>query len=87
MPGLSNEEGDHIMVCVSGGKDSATLLHLLTLMQEKLHIHFRLTAVHVKQEQRGYKKYHSSGPVVTGLTKIDYLLLWLILSLSTRTRV
>ena len=30
------EEGDHIMVCVSAGKDSATLLHLLTLMQEKL---------------------------------------------------
>jgi tRNA 2-thiocytidine biosynthesis protein TtcA len=48
------EEGDHIMVCVSGGKDSATLLHLLVLMRQKLRIKFRLTAVHVNQNQPGY---------------------------------
>ena len=48
------QEGDHIMVCASGGKDSATLLHLLTLMQAKLRINFRITAVHVNQNQPGY---------------------------------
>lgn len=50
------EDGDHIMVCVSGGKDSATLLHLLTLMQAKIlpATRFRITAVHVNQNQPGY---------------------------------
>jgi len=57
------EDGDHIMVCVSGGKDSATLLHLLLLLQEKLKTsspkegggaRFDLTVVHVDQKQPGY---------------------------------
>lgn len=43
------------MVCVSGGKDSASLWHLLVLMQLKLRIpQLRLTAVHVNQNQPGY---------------------------------
>ena len=48
------EDGDHLMVCVSGGKDSATLLHLLTVLQQKLPISFGVTAVHVNQNQPGY---------------------------------
>ena len=42
------------MVCVSGGKDSATLLYLLLLLQEKLPVNFDITAVHVDQKQPGY---------------------------------
>lgn len=46
--------GDHIMVCVSGGKDSAVMLYLLRMLQEQLPIEFTLTAVHVNQHQPGY---------------------------------
>lgn len=48
------EDGDHIMVCVSGGKDSAVMLYLLKLLQEKLPVNFEMTAVHVDQHQPGY---------------------------------
>lgn len=51
------EDGDHIMVAVSGGKDSATMLHLLMNIQQKLkqaNINFDITAVHLNQMQPGY---------------------------------
>lgn len=48
------EDGDHIMVCVSGGKDSAVMLYLLLLLQKQLNVQFQLTAVHVDQHQPGY---------------------------------
>lgn len=51
------QDRDHIMVCVSGGKDSATLLILLRMIQEQLRpigVDFQLTAVHVDQKQPGY---------------------------------
>lgn len=51
------EDGDHIMVCVSGGKDSATLLYLLLALQSQLKsagVDFKITAVHLNQMQPGY---------------------------------
>ncbi|CAM9995299.1 unnamed protein product, partial [Heterosigma akashiwo] len=51
------EDGDHIMCCVSGGKDSATMLYLLCELQKKLRnsgINFKITAVHLNQMQPGY---------------------------------
>ena len=50
------EPGDHLMVCVSGGKDSATLLWLLLKLQGKLQkvCPFEVTAVHLDQHQPGY---------------------------------
>lgn len=48
------EEADHIMVCVSGGKDSCTLLYLLLILQRTLPVKFKMTAVHVDQNQPGY---------------------------------
>jgi tRNA 2-thiocytidine biosynthesis protein TtcA len=46
--------GDHVMVAVSGGKDSYTLLDLLHRARQRAPIDFRITAVHLDQVQPGY---------------------------------
>lgn len=67
------EEGDKVMVCLSGGKDSYTMLEILRNLQASAPIDFSIVAVNLDQKQPGFPEHIL--PAYLETLKVDFHIL------------
>lgn len=64
------EEGDCVLVCVSGGKDSYTLLNTLIALRSRAPVDFKIIALNVDQKQPGFPE--NVLPTYLQQLKVEY---------------
>jgi len=79
------EDGDRVMVCISGGKDSLTMLDILMNLRKRAPVDFEILAVNLDQKQPGFPE--EVLPAYFRSLNVDYTIVFVSLSVCVSLSV